>query len=91
MLNLPLEERMTPENEAKWRNKIKTQIGLSKDISASFGGKPADYLKSFTRANKPKIRALQIGVAKRLQDKFSNIKQLPRKQIANVPQFRKAA
>lgn len=90
MANLPLEERMTPENEAKFRDKIQTQIGMAKDIASDFGGKPASYLKKFNQVNRQKIRALQVGVGKGLQKKLSNIRPLHR-STTNIPLLKKAA
>lgn len=90
MIDIPIFEKMAPENEEKFRQKIKTQIGLSKDLSSSFGGKSSDYLKKFNQVNRNKIRALQIGVAKGLQKKFPNVTQLRKPGTANLP-FKKAA
>jgi hypothetical protein len=64
MANLPLEERMTPANEAKFREKIKIQQGMAKDIASSYGGKSSDYLKAFNKVNRKKIRKLQVGVVR---------------------------
>jgi hypothetical protein len=73
MSNTPVMEKLDPDTEAKFREKIKTQIGLSRDLADSFGGKPKQYLKSFNKLNRDKIRSFQVGVVKGLQNRFRNI------------------
>lgn len=91
MANLPLEEKLNPEVATQWRDKLKIQQGISRDMASEFGGEPKQYLKKFTTNNRKKIRALQVGVAKGLEKRFSNVTTLKRPAVlANVP-FKKAA
>lgn len=91
MANIPLEEKLNPEDAAQWRDKLKIQQGISKDMASEFGGKPKEYLKKFATPNRRKIRALQVGVAKGLEKRFPKVTTLKRPAVlANVP-LRKAA
>lgn len=87
MSNTPIMERLDPDVASKFREKIKTQIGLSRDLADSFGGKPKQYLKSFNKLNRDKIRSFQVGVAKGLEKRFPNVKKFkkPFSSMVNVP------
>lgn len=96
MVNVPY-HLLLEMSRAEARKKTKMNIGLSKDLASSFGGKPSDYLKRFNKITKAKLGVADALRRKRKAvEKMSNVHSFkPNDQSslvrANVPNFSRVA